>query len=114
MDQRKIEVRVDVYTRVCLTAIAVLLTVVVVGLWSQAAPWPAPAAAGEKAADGSFGDMGTRVAAQLDATNKTNAKLDEIIRLLTSGQIKVQIAKEKEEKGGEGGGAGNAAPPKTN
>ena len=109
MADKKIEVRVDAYTRVCLTAVAVLLTVVVVGLWSQAAPGPAPAWAGEKAPDGTFGDLGSRVAAQLEAANKTNAKLDEIIRLLTSGQVKVQIAKDKDDKGG---GAANAQQPK--
>ena len=109
MDQKKIEVRVDAYTRVCLTAIAVLLAVVVVGLWSQAAPGPAPASAGEKAPDGTFGDLGARVAAQLEAANKTNAKLDEIVRTLTSGQVKVQIVKDKDDKGA---GAASAPQPK--
>jgi Spy/CpxP family protein refolding chaperone len=110
MMDRKIEVRVDAYTRICLTAIAVLLTVVAVGLWAEAVPGASPASAGP-ASDGTFGDMGPRIAAQLDAVNKTNAKLDEIIRLLTSGQVKVQLAKEKDDKGGAGA---NAPQPKSN
>ena len=111
MAETKIEVRVDKYTRVCLTVIAVLLTVMAIGLWSQAVPGATPASAGEKPADGTFGDMGSRVAAQLEAANKTNAKLDEILRALTGGQVKVQLVKDKDDKGA-GGVNPNASQPK--
>jgi Spy/CpxP family protein refolding chaperone len=110
MEEKKIEVRVDRYTRVCLTVIAALLTVMAVGLWSQATPGVSPALAGEKPADGSFGDMGSRVAAQLEATNKTNAKLDEILRALTSGQVKVQLVKDKDDKGAGGANVNTPQP----
>jgi hypothetical protein len=99
---------VDGYTRVCLTAIAVLLTVVVLGLWAQA-PLAAPASASGPGKDG-FGDTGARIAAQLEAAQKTNAKLEEIARLLTSGEVKVQLVKEKDDKAP---GGANATPPKT-
>jgi hypothetical protein len=105
----RIEIRVDRYTRLCLTAIAVLLTVVVVGLWSQTPLAPIASAAGPEK-DGAFGDTGARIAAQLEAAQKTNAKIDELIQLLTSGQVKVQVVKEKDDK--SPGGA-NATPPKT-
>jgi hypothetical protein len=96
---------VDGHTRLCLTAIVVLLAVLVVGLWAEA-PLATPASAGD-----GFGDMGARIAAQLEAANKTNAKLDEIVRVLTSGQVKVQLVKDKDDKGG---GGPNAPQPKTN
>lgn len=102
---KRIEIRVDAYTRVCLTAIAVLLTATVLGLWCQAGPWTPTASAAGAATDGTFGDMGGRIAAQLDAANKTNAKLDELIGLLKSGQVKVQLVREKDEReGGSGNG----------
>jgi Spy/CpxP family protein refolding chaperone len=101
--KRKIEIRVDVYTRVCLTAIAALLTLTVLGLWCQAGPLASSASAAGPAGDGSFGDTGARIAAQLDAANKTNAKLDELIGVLTSGRVKVQLVKDKDDK--EGGPA---------
>jgi hypothetical protein len=105
MTATRIEIRVDAYTRLCLTAIAVLLTVMVLGLWAQT-----PVAAPALAADG-FGDTGARIAAQLDEAVKTNAKLDQLLTLLSSGQVKVQVVKEKDDKGA---GAGNAPKPKTN
>jgi len=104
MAGKKIEIRVDGYTRLCLTAIAVLLTVLVVGLWAEA-PLASPAQAGD-----TFGDTGARIAAQLEAAQKTNAKLDELIGLLTSGQVKVQLVKEKDDKAP---GGAYAPPPKT-
>jgi len=105
MEKQNIEIRVDAYTRVCLTAIAVLLTVLVVGLWSQEAPLVSSARA-----DPAFGDMGGKIAAQLEAANKTNAKLDDLLKLLTSGQVKVQVVKDKED--GAPHGASNAQPSK--
>ena len=97
--KKRIEIRVDAYTRICLTAIAALLTVTVLGLWCQAGPLASSVSAAGPGTDG-FGDMGARVAAQLEAANKTNAKLDELIALLTSGKVKVQLAKEKDDKNG--------------
>ncbi len=93
---RPLRMQVDAYTRVCLTAIAVLLTVLIVGLWADGTRW-----AGDARAADQFGDMGTRIQAQLDAQNQTNAKLDALMKLLTSGQVKVQLA-----GGGQGDGNG--------
>ena len=107
--KKRIEIRVDAYTRICLTAIAALLTVTVLGLWCQAGPLASSVSAAGPGTDG-FGDMGARVAAQLEAANKTNAKLDDLLKLLTSGQVKVQVAKDKED--GTPHGASNAQPSK--
>jgi hypothetical protein len=105
---KRIEVKVDRYTRVCLAVIAVLLTVLVVGLWAEM-PQASRASAGGPGTDG-FGDTAARIKDQLEATQKTNAKLDEIQILLTSGNVKVQVVKEKDDK--SSGGA-YAPPSKT-
>ncbi len=100
----KVEVRVDAYTRVCLTAIAVLLTVTVLGLWCQGVPSLAPAWADGPAAtgDNKFGDTNARIAAQLEATRAIDGKLDELLKLLTSGQVKVQVVQDEKAGGGNG------------
>jgi len=100
MTRRNIEVRVDAYTRLCMTAIAVLLTVLIVGMWTQHVQLAGEALAGEQ-----FGETGARIALSLEAQKLTNAKLDELIRLLTSGQVKVQLVKGEQKPAG-----GNDAP----
>lgn len=82
-------VRVDGYTRVCLTAIAVLLTVLVLGLWAERSP-----GTGEVRAAKQFLDSSAQRNAVLKAQETTNSKLGELISLLKSGQVKVQIAKD--------------------
>ena len=86
----KLPVRTDAYVRVCLTAIAVLLAVLVVGLWGDHAP-PAVAA---PAARGPFLDSSTQtqLVELVRAQEKTTAKLDELLRLFKSGRVKVQLA----------------------
>lgn len=96
MTRRKIQVHVDAYTRLCLTAIAVLLTVLIVGMWTQHVQLAAEAQAADK-----FGETGTRIAQNLDAQKLTNVKLDELIRLLTSGQVKVQLVKGQDKPPGD-------------
>jgi hypothetical protein len=110
----KVEIRVDTYTRVCLTVIAVLLMVTVLGLWCQAVPSVSSLAAAGPAAgagigagtasgtEGSFGDTNVRIAAQLEAIRLTNTKLDEIIKLLSGGQVKVQVVKDERAGGANG------------
>ncbi|MHC4294013.1 MAG: hypothetical protein ACYSTL_00340 [Planctomycetota bacterium] len=91
-------VTVDGYTRFILTVIAVLLTVMAIGLWSDAID-PVPAARAEKFQDPKAaeafkqGRWGTSSAAgKLAAVqSETNVKLDELIRVLKSGEAKVQI-----------------------
>ena len=104
-EQAKVEIRVDTYTRVCLTVIAVLLTVLALGLWCQAVPTVSPAGAAGPAgtADGGFGDTNARILAQLEVAKATNSKLDDIAKLLTSGQIKVQVVKDEKAAGGASG-----------
>lgn len=85
-NENRITVKVDAYTRWCLTAIAVLLTVLIVGLWCQNTPPPASAQA-----EG-FGGTGTRIADLLDAQQQANAKLDAIVKALTVGPVKVQMS----------------------
>lgn len=83
--QDKVTVRVDSYTRVCLTAITVLLTALVIGLWAE---MPAPAGAG---AAEPFLNTGAQRGEMKKAIEATNDKLEKIITLLKSGEIKVQM-----------------------
>jgi hypothetical protein len=94
---RKVEIKVDRYTRFCLTAIAVLLTILILGLWMQAVPTPPSASAGEL-----FNDSAAQRSAIVDEAKATNSKLDELISLLKSGDIKVQV------QGGEKDGTNGA------
>ena len=81
------KVHVDNYTRVCLTLIAVLLTVLVLALWVQGVP-SVPSA---QAAEQPFGDSAATRQAMVDEQKETNRKLGDIIDLLKGGQIKVQV-----------------------
>lgn len=96
----KTAVRVDGYTRVCLTAIVVLLTLLVLGLWSDRFA-PTPAQAGPSGSNGTpqairtLGNAGQQREAMVDQQKQTNKKLDEIIRLLRSGDVKVRISDDK-------------------
>ena len=98
--EAKTAVRVDSYTRACLTAIVVLLTLLVLGLWSERFA-PAPAQAGPGGANGTpqaiktLGNAGQQREAMVDQQTQTNRKLDEIIRLLRSGDVKVRISDDK-------------------
>jgi threonine dehydrogenase-like Zn-dependent dehydrogenase len=104
MTQRRQQIQVDAYTRFCLTAIAALLTVVVVGMWSQEVRLADRAEAAEQ-----FGETGTNVADLLKVQRETQAKFDELISLMTSGKVKVQIVKPQEQDAG--GGGENVPPP---
>ncbi|MHC4717351.1 MAG: hypothetical protein ACYS5V_10295, partial [Planctomycetota bacterium] len=76
----------------CLTAIAALLTVLVIGLWAEAPVRPGVSQAAP-AADATSG-LGNAVAqrqAMIRATSETNRKLDKIIDLLQSGRVKVVL-----------------------
>ena len=81
-------VRVDGYTRVCLTVIAVLLTVLIVGLWADG-----PGRSDEARAAEPFLDSSAQRAALLKSQDKTNSKLTELIGLLKSGKAKFTLAK---------------------
>ena len=88
-NKEKMKVQMDGYTRGCLTIIAVLLTVLIIGLWANHTPL-----AGHATAKGPFLDNSTQ--AQLvdlvKAQNKTTAKLDQMLQLLSSGRLRVRIS----------------------
>jgi len=92
-----VTVRVDGYTRVCLTAIAVLLTAIVIGLWTEI-PDPSGAGAAEP-----FLNTGAQRADIKKVQEETNNKLDKLITLLKSGEVKVQMV------GGTPGATGKGA-----
>ncbi len=86
MKSKNIQIKVDWYTRVCLTVIAVLLTVLIVGLWSDQ-----PMAPTARAADQPFGDASADRQAIAKGMEQVNAKVDELIGVLKSGDVKVQV-----------------------
>ena len=88
MDTKKwaFQVKVDNYTRICLTAIAVLLTVVAIGLWAEA-----PSTGGRLDAAERFLDTSAQRVQMIDQQKLTNRKLDRLIELLTSGKVKVMV-----------------------
>ena len=76
--------RLDDYTRVLLTVIAVLLTVVAVGLWTHA-----PSSI--STAEARLPDSGLQFNQMIVELQRTRASMDGIANLLRSGQAKVQI-----------------------
>lgn len=91
---RKVQVRVDTYTRVCLTVIAVLLTVLIAGLWAEGVPTgqeasARPAAGGE--AKKPYWDSAGQRDALIKEMQKVSGKLDELKAVLKSGEVKVTV-----------------------
>jgi hypothetical protein len=100
--EERTTVRVDWYTRACLTAISVLLTVLVIGLWADT---PVISTDRAGAADGSGyvnkqakeavleGRWGTASAAGKVAAvqSDTNKRLEELIQMLRKGEARVQV-----------------------
>ena len=107
-----ITVKVDAYTRVCLSVIAVLLTVLIVGLWADV--WP------ERTAQAAI-PVGTKAnvfkgsAVGRDdlvrVSQGISTKLDRLMVLLKSGQVKVQV-KEGSPAGKGGAVGGKSVVPK--
>ena len=118
--EKQTTVQVDRYTRFCLTTIAVLLTLLIIGLWADGITTAGHAQAADSrskfkdpTAAKAFkeGRWGTSSATgKMAATQQqTNAKLDELIRLLRTGDAKVQIVGETPKAGGEGNASGSQA-----
>ena len=80
-------VQIDGYTRFCLTAITILLTLLIIGLWADAVRPVDQAGAGE-----AFLNSSAQRNTLIDASRQTNVKLDELMTLLKSGQVQVRIA----------------------
>ncbi|MDY6913938.1 MAG: hypothetical protein SVT52_05730 [Planctomycetota bacterium] len=97
---QEIRLQLDGYTRVCLTAIAVLLTILVAGLWAEKNPMASEAGAADKI----WLNSASQRKAFIDVQTTTNTKLDELMKLLKSGQVKVEITPQnlKELLTGEG------------
>ena len=100
MSEKKntLPVRMDDYTRLCLTAITVLLTVLIIALWADHTPSPQPASA---ANGGLFKDTSpqSQLVGLRKAQEKTSAKVDELTRLFRSGKAKVRIVESGKAKG---------------
>lgn len=98
--KKNVQIQVDGYTRVILTVIAGLLTLIAVGLWADADPMTGHASAqqtqkfskqGEAAVEqGRWGSASAmnKVAATQD---ETNARLDTLIDLFRTGKAKVEL-----------------------
>ena len=99
-------VHIDGYTRFCLSAIVVLLTILIVGLWANgpASDVSDASAAAKESKSGrstlNLIDARAQRVGTLKAAQKTNKQLDKIIALLKSGEIRVSIAGEGKEKEG--------------
>ncbi len=95
---RKVRWQADGYTRFCLGAMVVLMTVLIVGLWAERVPVAGPAGAAERYQPRSALDIENLVQVQ----DRTIDKLEEIRKLLASGDVKVQVVGgETKESGGE-------------
>jgi len=78
------KVVVDGYTRFILTAIAVLLTVLAVGLWHDS-----PSSLGE--AQAGIPDSGMQLQQILTKMDNISSNMDQIQKVLIDGRVKVQI-----------------------
>lgn len=107
-----ITVKVDAYTRTCLSIIAVLLTVLIVGLWADA--WPDRSAEAANPAAARTDVFKGSVAGRddlLKVSQGISTKLDRIMNLLRSGQVKVQVQEGASPAGkGRAVGGKNVAP----
>jgi len=99
-----LSVKMDGYTRFCLTVIAALLTVLIIGLWTDAVQTLDDAQAAE-----AFVDSSAQRKALIDAQQQTNAKLDQLISLFRTGQAKIQFAEGPAKKETNQQGQKNAA-----
>ncbi len=88
---------VDGYTRFCLTAIVVLLTLLIVGLWAGE-PLPTGAASAVAADRSVLPNAGAQRKDMLEAIQGTNRKLDQIIALMQSGKVQVTLVEAKPPK----------------
>ncbi len=101
--QGRITISIDGYTRVCLTAIAVLMTILIIGLWASG-PEPmsgeqAVAAARRVKPDKTLLDARAQRMELLKEARETNKKLDKIVAVLKGGEMRVVLAESKTKKG---------------
>jgi len=93
---------VDGYTRFCLTAIVVLLTVLIIGLWADGPSVTDEASAARKKKEPIPMVRAIEKAQRNQAAEEikmTNRKLDRIIQLMESGKLTVVVANLEGEQG---------------
>lgn len=94
---------VDAYTRMCLTAIAVLLTLLIVGLWAtESVPSVDRSVGAERQVRTErtiLPNAGAQRNAILKAIQATNQKLEQIAQLLEGGKVRVVLAEGLPGKG---------------
>jgi hypothetical protein len=93
--QKHSSVTLDLYSRCCLTAIAFLLTMLVVGLWADASYDTRPAGAAEP-----FLNTGAQREEIVIAQKETTQKIEELMNLLKSGDVKVRVIEEPSKPSG--------------
>jgi hypothetical protein len=96
-EQQQMRLRVDAYTRVCLTIIAGLLTVLILGLWADGVH-PTRQAMGTNG----IPDAGLQRNKMIKALETNTAKLDSLIGLFETGKAKVQVIEGQEKAGKKG------------
>jgi len=97
-EQKQVRLRVDAYTRVCLTIIAGLLTVLILGLWADGVH-PTRQAMGTS---GGIPDSGLQRNKMIKALETNTAKLERLIGLFETGKAKVQVIEGQEKAGKKG------------
>ena len=101
--QDRVVVRVDAYTRACLTVIAALLTVLIAALWAEGVPAArrASAAMAPGATPPPMGipDAGGQRDRLVKEMEKVTARLDRLVSLFETGKAKVLVSAEGKEAG---------------
>ena len=82
---------IDRYTKIVLTVIAVMLTLVAIGMWHEQTPSVVtPAYAG-------IPDSGQQLQQLITHVGKIQGSMDKIAAMLISGKVKVQVVEPKEK-----------------
>jgi hypothetical protein len=98
--QDRVVVCVDGYTRVCLTVIAALLTVLIAGLWAQGVPVAREAAAAAAPPPpAGIPDAGGQRDRMVKELERITARLEHLDGMFESGKAKVQVSSEGKEAG---------------
>ncbi len=102
--RRTVEIRVDGYTRSCLTVIAVLLTVLIVALWAQPLTPGGDQAVAANQPGGGIPDAGRQRDTMIKELENQTSKLEALIRLFETGKVKVQVVDENGKSADKSGG----------
>ena len=86
------KIQIDTYTRILLTIIAALLTVIATGMWCQAPDVTPAANAAERPGIPNMGEQLNQIIAGLQTVNATNQQILETL----NGELKVKLVVEPE------------------